>query len=99
MRLEELEKLNEEDSRIEYKKLGRIRREFRDLKLILKTAVGYRPSKEEIERNLNTWEGRLFDKRPIISAGILLGLASIPVASFVYTLVTVAEYIKNIYTN
>ena len=101
MKLEEIEKLNEEDNEIkqEYEKLGRIRREWRDLKSIFKTMVGYRPSEEEIERNRNTWEGRLSENYPIPSAVLLLGLISIPVASFVYIAGTVAEYLKNIYAS
>ena len=97
MAVEELVK--EENEKIGEEKIGWVRREWEDVKLIFKCAAGYRPTEEEIKRNRSTWEYKLFNKHPIPSAILLLGLMSVPVSGFVYTLVNVAEYIKNLYAN
>ena len=97
MKVEELVK--EDNFKEKDKQLGIIKREFRSLKSLLRAMTGKRSSEEEVRRNKDSWEGRLFENHPYISAGILLGLTTIPVASFAYNLVTIAEYLKNIYTN
>ena len=92
MKLEELTK--GEDRR-----LGRIRREFKDVKSLFKEAIGYKPSKEEQEKNLNTWEGKLFTNHYYISAVILIGLLGVTVSGFAYAGITLLEHLKNLYTN
>ncbi len=97
----EVEKLvKEEDNRVEeeYEKLGIIRRGLKGGSSLFKVAAGSAPSEEEIERNKNTWEGRLFENHPYVSCGIIMGLLGITVSSGVYILLNVGEYLKDLYT-